>query len=77
MNSERNSDKRPMSERKNNRGGTSSSSSKHLPPRFRINTDDYTDVDETSFMSRPNIIEFNSENEIDHEIEVLLILRKN
>ncbi|KAG5612840.1 hypothetical protein H5410_024121 [Solanum commersonii] len=32
-----------MSERKNNRGGGSSSNSKNLsPPRFRINTNDYT-----------------------------------
>ncbi|KAG5591223.1 hypothetical protein H5410_041737 [Solanum commersonii] len=43
MNLERNSGKRPMLERKNNRGGGSSSNSKKLvPPRFRINTTDYT-----------------------------------
>lgn len=38
-----------------------------MPPRFEFNTDDYTHVDETSFMSWPNIIEYNSKNEIDHE----------
>ncbi|KAG5604606.1 hypothetical protein H5410_026098 [Solanum commersonii] len=68
MNLERNNGKRPMLERKNNReGGGSSSSSKNLPPRFRINTNEYTHVDETSFTRNSRPIEFNSENIVDHE----------
>ena len=66
MNSERNSCKRPMSELKNKKGGVSSSCSKNLPPRYLVNTNDYTCVNETFFTS-PRPIEFNSENEVDHE----------
>ena len=55
-----------MSERKNNRGGVSSSNSKNVPPRFIVNTNDYTHVNETCFMS-PAPIEFNFENEVDRE----------
>ena len=47
MNSERNSGKRPMSELKNKKGGVSSSCSKNLPPRYLVNTNDYTCVNET------------------------------
>ncbi|KAG5572927.1 hypothetical protein H5410_062693 [Solanum commersonii] len=57
-----------MSKRKNNRGEGSSSNSTNLsPPRFRINTNDYIHVDETSFTRDSRPIEFNSENEVDHE----------
>ncbi|KAG5614099.1 hypothetical protein H5410_013923 [Solanum commersonii] len=57
-----------MSERKNNRGGGSSSKSKNLPPpRFKIYSNDYTHVDETSFTRDLRPIEFNFENEVDHE----------
>ena len=66
MNSERNSGKRPMSELKNKKKGVSSSCSKNLPPRYLVNTNDYTCVNETFFTS-PRPIEFNSENEVDHE----------
>lgn len=38
-----------------------SSSGRNLSPRFRVNTDSFTHVDETSFMSHPT--EFNSQNE--------------
>ena len=67
MNSERNSGKRPMSELKNKKGGVSSSCSKDLSPIYLVNTNDYTCVNETFFTS-PRPIEFNSENEVDHEI---------
>ena len=66
MNSERNSGKRPMSELKNKKGGVSSSCSKNLPPRYLVNNNDYTCVNETFFTS-PRPIEFNSENKVDHE----------
>ena len=67
MNLERNSGKIPISKRKNNRGGVSSSSSKNLSPRFRVNTNNYTHVNGTCFIS-PGPVEFNSVNEVDHEI---------
>ena len=37
-----------------------------MPPRYLVNTNDYTCVNETFFTS-PRPIEFNSENEVDHE----------
>ena len=66
MNSERNSGKRPMSELKIKKGGVSSSCSKNLPPRYLVNTNNYTCVNKTFFTS-PRPIEFNSEDEVDHE----------
>lgn len=38
-----------------------------MQPRFKINTSDYIHVDETFFISRPTILEFNSECEVDNE----------
>lgn len=42
-------------------------SSKQLAPNFRINTKNFTYVDETSLMSHPNIIKFDSKNKIYYE----------
>lgn len=46
MSSERNSGKRPILELKK-KGGVNSSCSKNLPPRYLVNTNDYTCVNGT------------------------------
>lgn len=38
-----------------------------MAPNFRINTKNFTYVDETSLMSHPNIIKFDSKNKIYYE----------